>query len=64
MLTSAYYTLASHSLPFLLLAQAEEEAGRGYAASVAILLLCIVLGMLLTVAPSKREEKVKKLKQD
>lgn len=43
----------------LLLAQAEEDAARGYTISVAVMLLSVVLGLWLALRPAKREERVK-----
>ena len=38
-----------------LLAQAEEEAERPYNIEVALIMLCVGLGVWLSVRPSKRE---------
>lgn len=44
-----------------LLAQAEEDAGgRSYNISVALVMLCVILGLLVTLTPTKRSVDFKK----
>lgn len=44
-----------------LLAQAEEgEEGRSYNISVALVMLCVILGLLVTLTPTKRSTEFKK----
>lgn len=45
----------------LLLAQ-EEDGERGYNLSWFLVMLCVLLGLSLTLTPTKREEKVEKAK--
>ncbi|MEM6329395.1 MAG: hypothetical protein AAF790_04000 [Planctomycetota bacterium] len=42
------------------LAQESDEDERGYSWEVALIMLCIVLGMLVAVRPSKRKAEFKK----
>lgn len=46
-----------------ILAQAEEE-GRGYNIEVGFIMLCVILGMLVTCRGSKRTAEFKKPKRD
>lgn len=48
----------------LLAAQAEDEAGRGYNLSWFIVLLCVILGLMVSLYPTKRDDKVIKAKED
>ncbi|MEM8864271.1 MAG: hypothetical protein AAGF31_01850 [Planctomycetota bacterium] len=47
-----------------LLAQSEEEEARPYTIEVALILLCLVLGIFVSLKPSKRETEVKKVHEE
>lgn len=47
-----------------LLAQAAEITERGYAYSWAIILFSVILGLVVALRPTKREDKVKLPRQD
>lgn len=56
-----HHDLFNHAM---LLAQAEGDGGsRGYSVSWAIVVFSVILGMLVALRPSKREDEVKKPKK-
>lgn len=58
-------TLYSTAFAFVpLLAQAEEEGPRGFTISWGIILLGVILGLVVALRPTKREERVKLPKRD
>lgn len=46
------------------LAQAGGEGPRGYTLSVAIVMACVLLGLIVALRPSKRDPEVKRPKLD
>lgn len=67
MILSVAYTLYVRSLsllPLLAQAAAEEEQGRSYNISWALVLLCIILGMFAALNPTKRSDELRVNKDD
>ncbi|MEN1679448.1 MAG: hypothetical protein AAGJ46_07625 [Planctomycetota bacterium] len=58
--------LASSPTAWTLLAQIEleEEAERAYSLEVGLIMLCVLLGILATLRPTKREAEFKKPQGD
>lgn len=57
---------AQHSIMTFvpLLAQAEEEEGRGYNIEVGLVMLCVILGMAIVMRGSRRTTEFKKPKRE
>ena len=66
MILSVAYSVYVKSLSMLpLLAQvAEEEEGRDYRISGALVLLCVILGMFAALNPTKRSDELRVNKDD
>ncbi len=66
MILSVAYSVYVKSLSMLpLLAQAaEEEGGRSYNISWALVLLCVILGMFAALNPTKRSDELRVNKDD
>ncbi|MEM6798560.1 MAG: hypothetical protein AAF589_03515 [Planctomycetota bacterium] len=47
-----------------LLAQAEEEADRAYSVEVMLIMLCVILGLMITLRPSARTADIKKVSDE